>query len=274
MRAHATVVTAYSAPTGQPGRTLVVRMRSQSPLVLRQTLPVGVGLPAASGPQAAHISVAAGAAGPVGGDELTLDVEAGAGSTLVLNEVSSRLLMPGPHGDQSPSTTPIRVGPGATLLWLPKPMIAATGCRHLNDVHVDLADDARLLMREELVLGRHGELPGNLAQHIRVSLAGRPLYHQRLDFGPDAPGWNSPAVADANRALGSVLVVDPAWRDRPPPAHSLGAATAVLALAGPAVLVSAISPDSLTLRRSLTAGLRKLGHPWAPAAGPVEKRTR
>ncbi|PFG41020.1 urease accessory protein [Georgenia soli] len=239
-------------------------MRSEAPLVLRPTVLVR-GEPAGDRPQAARVSVAAGAAGPVGGDELSLDVDVGAGSTLVLGEISARLLLPGPHGERSRSSSTARVGSGSTFVWLPQPMIAATGCRHLNEVIVSLADDARLLLREEILLGRHGEQPGTLAQHVRVQLAGRPLYDQRLDFGPDATGWDSPAVVGTDRALGSVLVVDPAWAsDGPPPARPLGEDAAVLPLAGPAVLICAVSPDSLALRNALTAGLRSLGPPWAP----------
>ncbi|WP_193313018.1 urease accessory protein UreD [Georgenia subflava] len=240
-------------------------MRSQAPLVLRPTVLVRDEPGAIAGPQPARVSVAAGAAGPIGGDHLSLDIDVGPGSTLVLGEISARLLLPGPHAEQSRSTTTVRVDRGGTLIWLPQPMIAATGCRHLNDVHVELAEGARLLLREEVVLGRHEEVPGTLAQHVRVRRAGRPLYDQRLDFGPEAIGWDSPAVAGSSRALGSVLVVDPSWADATPPAQPLGEDAAVLPLSGPAVLISATSPDSLTLRRALTTGLRSLGHPWAPS---------
>lgn len=247
-------------------RSRVVRMRSHAPFALRPTALTFPDEPVVTaGAKSARVSLAAGAAGPVGGDQLVLDVVVGPGSTLVLSDVAARLMLPGPHGHRSRTTTRVSVAAGGTFVWLPKPAIAARGCNHLNEVFVSLEHDARLMLREEVILGRHGELPGDLTQHVRVEQEGTALYDQRLDFGPAAPGWSGPAVADANRALGSVLIVDPDWLTDPPNCHSLTGDTAVLPLAGPAALVTAVSPDSLALRRSLNAGLLALGHPWAPA---------
>lgn len=237
-------------------------MRSQTPFVLRPTTIRSAAAWVGTRADVARVSLVAGAAGPVGGDQLSLHVTVGAGSTLVLSEVSASLLLPGVHGEQSCTRTRVHVGAGGTFVWLPQPMIAAHGCRHHNDVHIELAEGARLLMREEALLGRHGESAGDLLQHLRVEVAGRPLYDQRLDLGPAATGWDSPAVAGSHRAVGSVLVVDPGRAENPPATRALPDDAAVLPLAGPAVLVSAVSPDSLALRRALEGGLHVLGHSW------------
>jgi urease accessory protein len=42
-----------------------------------------------------------------------------------------------------------------------------------------------------------------------VNLDGHPLYRHELAVGPDADGWNGPAVLGTARATGSVLLVDP-----------------------------------------------------------------
>lgn len=265
MHARAAVSTAYVATPGRPGGSRLVRMRSQAPLVLRPTAIARDWPVVGDRPDAVRVSLAAGAAGPVGGDQLFLDVHVGPHSTLVLDEVSARLLLPGPHDEASHTRATITVGTGGTFVWLPQPVIAAHGCRHRNDVRVELDDDASLLLREELILGRHGEPPGTVAQHVRVHQAGRALYDQQLKVGPGAAGWDSPAVAGRNRALGSLLVVDPAWTSRTPPSGIVANQAAVLPLAGPAVLVSASSPDSLALRRALLAGLGALGNRWASA---------
>jgi len=73
-------------------------------------------------------------------------------------------------------------------------------------------------------------------------------------------GRDGPAVTGGRRAVGSLLVVDPAWQDRPPewPAPAAGADTALLPLRGPAVLVTALAGDGLALRHRLDTGLAAL----------------
>lgn len=89
--------------------------------------------------------------------------------------------------------------------------IAAKDCYHLNDLRVELAAGARLLLREQLVLGRHGERHGRLRQRMRVERNERALYHQELAIGDEGSGWDGAAVAHRYRALASLLVVDPDW---------------------------------------------------------------
>lgn len=206
-------------------------------------------------PGAARVCLAAGAAGPVGGDHFELTVDVGPGSTLVLREVSATLLLPGPRGEQSSTRTTVSVGAGATMVWLPEPVIAARGCSHLADVRVELAAGARLLLRGELLLGRHGEQPGTVQQNLRVQRNGRPLLHQQLALGPRAPGWDSAAVTGGRRALGSLVVVDPGELADPPPPVLLSPDAAVLPLAGPAAVVSVLAADAPTRRRRLDQGL-------------------
>lgn len=258
MRARAALATECVTLPDGAARTRVSTLRSQAPLMLRLTHPKGPEPWTGHDHGAARVCLAAGAAGPVGGDELVLTVDVGAGSTLVLREISASLLLPGPHGEQSSLRTTVRLGAGATLVWLPEPVIAAHGCHHLTDVRVDLAPGARLVLREELLLGRHREQPGGVVQQLRVRLGGQPLLNQRLAVGTGAVGWDSPAVTGGRRALGSLVVVDPGWADRPPEPVLLGDTAAVMPLVGPAALVSVLAPDALGLRRCLDAGLALL----------------
>jgi urease accessory protein len=234
-------------------------LRSDPPLVLRPAIAKGLKPWTTHADGLVRVSLAAAAAGPIGGDQYGLDVHVGPGSTLLLTEVSATLLLPGHDRASSRTDVRIRVGAGATLIWLPEPIIAATRCDHVNDVRVELADDARLLMREEIVLGRHGEPAGRLHQRVRVRCAGRPLYYQDLDVG--GPTWTSPAVASDSRAVGSVLAVSPAWRHRSPPTAELPGQTALMPLRAGAVLITALAEDNLSLRRLLTTGLTALGPP-------------
>lgn len=118
-------------------------------------------------------------------------------------------MLPGPHAEPSDSQVTIRVGADATLVWLPGPLIAAAGCDHYRVTRVELDPDARLLVREELVLGRHGESPGSVRQRLRVCIGGQPLHDQELQVGPHVPAWDGPAVTGNRRAIGSLLAVDP-----------------------------------------------------------------
>lgn len=258
MRARAHLATEHEERPGGRGRSRVTTLRSESPLMLRLTHPKGREPWTSGAPDVARVCLAAGAAGPIGGDRFDLRVDVGPRSTLVLREVSSTLLLPGPDGAQSCTRVTVHVGAAATLVWLPEPVIAARGCHHVNDVRVDLEPGARMVLREELLLGRHGESPGTAHQQLRVRLDGRPLLHQQLSVGPDAPAWGSPAVTAGRRALGTLLVVDPGWAEELPPATPLDGDAAVLPLSGPAVLVSAVATDNLALRRSMDDGLARL----------------
>lgn len=272
-QAQARLATAHDARPGARPRTRLQLLRSHWPLMLRRTL-LGerrtVTAWAERDAAALGVHLAAGGAGPVGGDRLGLEVRVGAGSTLVLGEVSPTVLLPGPHGEESRFDVGIRVEAGGTLAWLPQPVIAAHGCRHRTAVHVALAAGARLLLREEVLFGRYGEQPGALRQRLRVEVEDRPLYDQELAAGPDAPGWDGPAVTGGRHAVGSVLLVDPA---ADPHARTDdgggGADSAVMALPGPGLLISALAPDSTALRRRLDAALDGvLAAPPSPDRAP------
>lgn len=256
-------------------RTRISRLRSDGPLVLRPTSPTNPEPMARwnlAGPGPARVSLAAGAAGPLGGDQFCLDIEVGPGAALVLRTVAATLLLPGPHGRPSFSEMTVRVAAGGTLVWLPGPMIAARGCDHHTTTRVQLDSGARLLIREELVLGRHGERPGAVRQRLRVRLADRPLHDQELHIGPVAVGWDGAAVTGRRKAVGSLLLVDPDPQLTTAASACLNerdatSDAALLPLGGPAILVTALADDALTLRRRLDAALTTLdrAHPSVAA---------
>jgi urease accessory protein len=263
MRARACLATEFASQFGVSKRSRVSTLRSEAPLVFRLTAARESEPAIARGLDAARVHLAAGAAGPIGGDEFNLDIDVGAGSALVLRDISATLLLPGPRGEPSSTRTRIHVAAGATLIWLPEPLIAARDCCHLNDVRVELDLGARLLLREELLLGRHGESPGTVRWRLCVRLGGQALHQQHLELGPDINGWNTPAVAGHHRALGSILAVDPDWDEHTPQARLLSGDAALLPLAGPAALITAQAADSLALRRQLDSGLDSLGTFWS-----------
>lgn len=253
---HAVIATELRA-----GRTAISRLRADTPLSPRPTI-AGGEEPFVRGGDAARIRMSASAAGPVGGDAYLLDIHVGAGSTLVLRDVGATLVLPGPHGEISRWVTRLRVEDGATCLWIPEPVIAAHGCRHRHVVEAELAAGARLMVREELVLGRHREQPGTLSARLSVRREGAPAVVQQVDLGPGAAGSRSPSVIGGNRAVGNVVVVDPDGAPGPV-AAAPDSGSAVMRQDACTVQISALAPDAPTLRRRLDAGIDLLGGPWA-----------
>ncbi|WP_324608971.1 urease accessory protein UreD [Streptomyces rimosus] len=122
---------------------------------------------------------------------------------------------------------------------------------------IDLAPTARLVLREEQLLGRTGEPSGQVSTRLTVRRGGRTLLDQEASYGPGTPGWDGPAVLADYRATGQILTVDPAYGTAPPDASLFDLTPddghALLApLAGPATLVTATAPDGHRLRRLLS----------------------
>jgi urease accessory protein len=225
------------------GRTRLAAVRSQVPLLLRRT-----------GGRDGHAQVhlVGGAAGPLGGDRLRLEIEVGPGARLCLRTVAASVALPGPDGTASRVHIRATVAAGGRLDWLPEPLVAAARCRHHASGEVTLAEDAALTWRDELVCGRHGEAPGDAVVGLAVTYGGVPLYQHELSVGPDAPGWDGPAVLDGAGAAGSLLRVDPGWTHAPPDPVVLGPTAATLPLTtGPATVTTATGPDAATVRRHL-----------------------
>jgi urease accessory protein len=236
---------ALVAEPGENGTTRLPVQRSQAPLILRRT------------PDAVYL--VGGAAGPLGGDVLELRIDVRAGATLRLRAVAASVALPGRDGRESVLEVTATVAAGARLEFLPEPTVAAAGARHRTEMRVRLAAGAALVLRDEVILGRHGERGGSCRTRLHVDLAGRPLLRHELDVSGTDQASLGPAVLAGHRAAGSLLRVEPAWAGCPPAERpaGYGPGVAVMPLAGPAVLVTALADDALTLRQ-------RLG--WEPAA--------
>jgi urease accessory protein len=248
------------AVLGAGGVTRLPVLSSQVPLVLRRT------------PDAVY--VVGGAAGPIGGDELALRISVGAGAFLRVRTAAAAIALPGPEGLESVLRVTVDVEAGARLEYLPEPVVMSAGARHATIIAVTLAEGASLLLRDELLLGRHAETGGACRTELRVSYAGRPLLRQSLEVSGTDTADLGPALLAGHRGVGTLLHVDPARGARPagadnPPTSVAGQTAgasvgsvgsvagqptvAVMPLAGPAVLVTALANDAVTLRRRLSA---------------------
>ncbi|MFG2874071.1 urease accessory protein UreD [Streptomyces sp. NPDC048337] len=242
----------HAAADGRGGTALPL-LAGEGPLALRRTR--------GAGPEAGVMLVGAMTA-PLGGDHLTVEATAGPGAHLALASAAATLALPGRRGEPARYDVRLTVEEGASVRWLPEPLVSVRGSDLRVHTRVQLAPSARLLLREEQVLGRCGEAPGLLRSRLTATRGGRPLLDQELTCGPGAPGgWDGPAGLAGHRALGQLLVVDPAFEQAPPAAGVLGEFAAVTPLAGPAVLVTALAPDALRLRELLDGAARTYGPP-------------
>ncbi|XEC30072.1 urease accessory protein UreD [Streptomyces fradiae] len=231
-------------------------LESDGPLALRRTRATGPHGP--SGPYT-RVTVVGAMSAPLGGDRLRLDAEVRDGARLLVDSAAATVALPGRTGAPASYEIGLTVGAGAELRWLPEQLVCATGSVLRMRTTVDLDPTARLILREEQILGRHQEEPGTLATRLSVRRAGRPLFDQELGCGPGAPaGWDGPAVLAGHRATGQLLVVDPEFADKPVGTRLLGEHAVLAPLAGPAALVTAVAPDALALRRVLDEALRVL----------------
>ncbi|MFF8636717.1 urease accessory protein UreD [Streptomyces pilosus] len=251
VRADARVV---ARADGRGGTCLPV-LEGDGPLALRRTRGSGTG---------ARVLLVGAMSGPLGGDRLTVRAEVGTGARLGVGSAAATLALPGRDTDDARYDVRLTVAPGGELHWLPEQLISVRGSSLLATTHADLARGARLVLREEQVLGRSGEPPGRLTTRLTVRIAGRPVLDQRLTCGPGTRGgWDGPAVLGGHRAVGQLVVVRTEFDDEPVTARVLGEGAAVLPLPGPAALVTAVAPDGLRLRRLLDGA----AHLLAPAPG-------
>jgi urease accessory protein len=240
-----------------PNRRRYRRLESSGALAARPT-PTGLYL------------VGAGAQ-PIGGDELEVRLALDAGAELEVRSAAATLARRGETGAPSIMRTEITLANGAALRWLPQPGIAAAGASHLSKTRIVLSPTSRLAWREEIVLGRHGEVePGSWSSRLEVLVGERPLLVAELGLGPAAPAWRLPTVLGGARALSTLLVVHPPWGKSPPACRldSTGSGRAMLLpLEGPCVQVLAWGDDLGSCRLLLGRLLEPFAEcpPWQEA---------
>ncbi|MFE9250574.1 urease accessory protein UreD [Streptomyces sp. NPDC007088] len=249
-----------AAADGRGGTELPL-LSGEGPLALRRTRATDGG---------ARVLTVGAMSGPLGGDHFTVRARVGPGARLTVGSVAATLALPGQTKGHSRYDVRLDVADRAELRWLPEQLIAAKGSDLRVSTRVRLERGARLVLREEQVLGRSAEEPGRLTSRLTVHHDGSALFDQETHCGPGAPGgWDGPAVLAGLRSIGQLLVVSPEFEGHPVAARRLGPYAAVMPLAGPAALVTALAPDALRLRRLLDEAAQALGA--APRGGEVPR---
>jgi urease accessory protein len=195
-----------------------------------------------------HLVQAAG--GPLGGDELGLDVTVAAGAEIEVCSAAATVAQPGPHGESAYWS--VRADVAGALRWWPEPTVVCAEADYRAHVVVDLAADARLTLREQVVLGRTGEPGGRYRGRLTVRVAGVPLLDTETVLDGADPALCGPAGSAGFRVFGSVLV---AGADLPTLAETThveaGARAAVLPLDGPGYLLIALGSTAAAVDAAL-----------------------
>jgi urease accessory protein len=151
----------------------------------------------------AHIALAAAGMILLGGDEVHVDVTVGAGCLLELEDVGGTIAYRS-DGRRSSWTMAVRIDAGGALLWRGLPFVVTDGAEVERRTTLDLAAGATAVVRETLVLGRHGENGGRLSSSFTAVVADGPLLVEQLDLDGRA---SEPGVLGAHRVLDTVIAL-------------------------------------------------------------------
>lgn len=135
-----------------------------------------------TGPDTVHLVSAA--ATPLGGDTVAIRLIVPPGTRLRVHSVAATIALPGPAVSTSWSRWDIEAG--GDLLVDPEPTVVASTARHVTECRLQLADDARIRLRERVQIGRVGERTGYWSGRLHADLGTRPLLRHLLELGPGA----------------------------------------------------------------------------------------
>lgn len=146
----------------------------------------------------------------LGGDQVELDVEVGPGARLELFDVAGTVALDG-QGSPARWDVRVRLAAGALLHLHSQPFVVADGAHVTRSLHLDLAAGAQALLRDTLVLGRHGQQGGWVRNTTSIRVGGDLvlLEDQVLD-----PGWRAlPGLLGDVRVLDSITWLGPSPAD-------------------------------------------------------------
>lgn len=164
--------------------------------------------------QGLHVKVAlvGHAASLLSGDALAIEVDVAPGTHLELIEPSGTVAY-NARGGRASWTAGVAVGDGGSLVWRAAPFVVAGGAYVDRRIDVALAEGAVALLDEMVVLGRTGEVGGALCSRQRITLAGRPLLVEDLDFR-SAADRSLPGVIGGRRVLCTTMLLGMALSDQ------------------------------------------------------------
>jgi urease accessory protein len=149
------------------GRTVVTSIRGGTHYAARQT-----------GEAVVHLVGTA--AGPLGGDDVTIAIEVGPGATLTVRSAGATIIQPGGQRPDSRLRLELTVADEAFLDVAPEPTVICHGAEHEASTVVDLAGSVQVRLVEQVLLGRSHEPGGAWTGRARLTRDGRPELRHTL----------------------------------------------------------------------------------------------
>lgn len=219
------------------------------------------------------------AGGLTGGDYLSLAVEAGEGTyALLTTQAAEKVYRASLGAAPARVETRLTLNAGARLDYLPQEAILFDGSLLARTLDVAMAEDARLIALEAVVLGRvaRGErvARATFSDRWRLRRGGRLVYADGFGFSGDAEAiLGAKATAGGARFMASLLVAAPdaeamldAAREETEAANTVGCEAGTSAFDG-LLTCRLIAADAFVGRRALTRLLERFRGPlprvWA-----------
>lgn len=209
--------------------------------------------------------------GLTGGDRLTVEARAGAGSSLCLTTQAAERAYRAASGVARVETV-LAAEAGAEMHWLPQELILYEGARLERRLRAALAPDARFLLVEPVIFGRAamGEVLHDVRFRDRIEIfrAGLPLYADGLFLRGDvAAQMARPALGGGAGAMAQVVYAAPDAGAQLAPVRALLPASGGASMPGPDLLVvRLLAGDGHALRSTLLPILDRLSRDRLPTS--------
>jgi urease accessory protein len=146
------------------------------------------------------------------GDDVRIDVRVGPGLSLEIVEAGGTVAYDMRGGAASWGLRAM-VSAGSALVWSGLPLVVSGGADVERRTELELAGDAVALLRETVVLGRSGEVGGELRSSTTVARDGQPVLREYLDLG--AAHRHDFAVLGPHRCLDTLTLLGGRLDDGP-----------------------------------------------------------
>lgn len=195
--------------------------------------------------------------GLTGGDKLTWDINAVATSKLVLTTQACERIYKSSEGPANVETH-IKVGKGAHVDWLPQETILFEHSSLNRTLKVDLEENASFTGVEAVLLGREamGENARSaiLSDNWRVHRNGKLIHAEANQLSASDVQRDALSTLAGNNAFATVIYIAENAEERLAEIRALIAPTAKAAVSavGERLIVRALAPSGLALRRIIT----------------------
>jgi urease accessory protein len=161
------IVAEYRSGPGGTGQTVVRSIRGGHHFAARQT-----------GPGLVHLVGTA--AGPLGGDDVTIEVRLGPGARLAVRSAGATIVQPGATVPDSRLRLLLTVADGGSLDFGCEPTVVCHRAEHETEARLELSGSGQVQLMEQVLLGRSYEPAGGWTGRTRMTRDGVPELRHTL----------------------------------------------------------------------------------------------